>query len=70
MATKKLSPDAKQLANPKVGIDEAPPGEANRDPEPDGRSPHDRDGNHAHGRKLRALPGGQGRRPGRANAGK
>jgi hypothetical protein len=68
MATKKLSPNAKKLANPHVGIDEVTSGEAKRDPEPDGRGPNDRDGNHAQSRKLRVLPGGQGRRQGRTNA--
>jgi hypothetical protein len=62
MAAKKLAPDAKKLANPKVGVNERSPTGANRDYETDGRSSTDRDGNAAQARQ-RGAEKSEGSRP-------
>jgi hypothetical protein len=51
MAAKKLAPDAKKLANPKVRVDEQNPTVAKRAYETDARGPADRDGNNAQARQ-------------------
>lgn len=67
MAAKKLAPHSRKLANPKVGVDEVNPTEANRDYETDARSPTDRDGNAAQARKRGAAPARSSRaKPGAA----
>jgi hypothetical protein len=54
MATKKLSPKARHIANPKVQVGETNPPRADERYETDARGTSDQDGNAEHARKLDA----------------
>jgi hypothetical protein len=61
MASKKLSPKARHIANPKVRVSETNPARADERYETDARGPADQDGNAEHARKLDAPDGNAGR---------
>lgn len=63
MASKKLRPKARHLANPNVRVAETNPPRADEKYETDARGPGDQDGNAEHARKLGApdREGGSGK---------